>query len=101
MVDNFETEKAPDEILDYIIDWAAEMAVADPVDQISTSVWTLEDKHSDDLTMGTDSIPETDETVIRVSAGGRFGVVHYLVNRVVTVSGQKHQRTIEVTMARR
>jgi hypothetical protein len=65
------------EVLDYVIDWSAELALGDPVDQIATSTWTLEDNHSDDLTLGTDSIESTDHTIQRVSAGGRNGVVHY------------------------
>lgn len=99
--DLFETTKAPEEILDYVIDWTDELELSNPTDQVSTSVWTLEDNHSDDLTLGAASIEGTDHTTQRVSDGGRFGVIHFLVNRVVTISGMKHQRTINVTMGRR
>lgn len=99
--DNFETEKAPLEVLNYVIDWSAELALADPVDQINTSVWALEDTHPDDLTLGTDAIEGTDHTLQQVSGGGRFGAIHYLVNRVTTAGGLTHQRTIHVKMVKR
>lgn len=98
---SFKADKAPQEILDFIIDWSLEMALSDPVDVVSTSAWTQEDSHTDDLTLGADSIVGTDHTIQRVSGGGRWGVKHYLVNRVVTASGQKFQRTINVTMVKR
>jgi hypothetical protein len=98
---HFEAEKAPDEVLDFIIDWSVEMALSDPVDVVSSSDWSLGDANPDDLTLGAGSIVGTDSTVVRASAGGRFGVIHYLVNKVTTASGQIHQRTIDVKMVRR
>ena len=95
---SFNTEKSPQEILDYIIDYSQEMALSSPVDQIVSSVWTLEDSSTDNLTLDQDSIQAPDHVICRVSDGGRLNVIHYLVNRVLTVSGQKHQRTIKVTM---
>lgn len=99
--DKFETEKAPAEVLDMVIDWTAELALSDPADVINGSTWTLTDSHADDLTLGAASIEGTDHTIQRISAGGRLGIVHFLRNVVTTVGAQTHQRTIEVTMRRR
>ena len=99
--DEFRTNKAPLETLDFLIDWSEELALSDPVDQLSSSVWTLEDQHADDLNMTGDNIIGTNMSVVRVTGGGRIGVTHYLVNRVVTIAGMTHQRTIEVKMHRR
>lgn len=94
---SFEAEKAPNEVLDFIIDWSVELALSDPVDQLSTSAWSLSDAHSDDLTLGAGSI-SGDDTIVRTSGGGRLGVRHFLTNRVVTVGGQTWDRRINVKM---
>ena len=93
----FKTTKAPEEIIDYGVDWTAELALSDPDDLISSSAWTVEDNTPDDLTLGTDYI-EGNISFVRTSAGGRLEQKHRLINRVVTASGQKYQRTIQVTM---
>jgi hypothetical protein len=99
-LDLFETRKAPDEILDMVIDWTAELALSNPADVINTSSWALADNHADDLTLGTAAITGN-KTKVRISAGGRIGVIHYLVNTITTVGVQTHQRTIHVHMYRR
>lgn len=96
----FKSTKTPTEVLDFIINYSLELALSNPVDAIATSVWTQEDSHSDELTIGNDSIVD-DDAIVRVSDGGRLTVKHYLVNRVTTVGGLVHQRTIEVVMTRR
>lgn len=93
----FKAIKAPAEIIDFGIDWTAELAKSNPVDLISSSVWTVEDNTPDNLTLGIDYI-EGNITFIRTSDGGRLEQKHKLVNRIITASGQKHQRTITVTM---
>jgi hypothetical protein len=99
--DKFETEKAPLEVLNYVIDWTEELELSTPTDQILTSVWTLEDSHVDDLTLGVEGIEGTDHTIQKVSGGGRIGITHRLVNRITTVGALTHQRTIRVLMTRR
>jgi hypothetical protein len=99
--DKFETTKTPNEVLNYIIDWVAEMAVSSPADQISGSTWFLDDSSTDDLTLDLPVIIGTDHTATRVADGGRLNIIHQLVNRVTTVGGLTHERTIKVTMKRR
>jgi len=135
MSDNFAAIKAPEEILDFTIDWSVEMAKTNPTDVVATSAWTLEDKFADNLVIqsqamfqgaakdhfklpnGVDDflLPDgvsflllpvaatekPDNTVVRVSGGGRLGTRHYLTNRITTASGQRHQRTIIVTIRTR
>jgi hypothetical protein len=101
MSDNFEKIKAPDEILDFAIDWSNIMGETVPVDVVATSAWTLEDSFADNLTIAGNSIEAPDVTVVRVSGGGRLGSRHYLTNRITTAGGQLHQRTIVVTMRNR
>lgn len=96
----FISQKTPTEVLDFIVDYVNELALSDPVDVIASSAWTQEDSHTDDLTIAADIINGTD-AIVRVSGGGRLGVTHYLVNRVTTVGGLIHQRTIKVTMRKR
>jgi hypothetical protein len=97
-VDDFRAFKAPNEIIDYIIDYQNELALSDPVDQVASSAWAMDDSSPEDLTIVQDSVLEGAFTIVRVSGGGRMGVIHRLTNLATTVSGQIHQRTIKVTM---
>ena len=65
----YKTTKAPLEIIDFGIDWTPELAIYDPADLVSTSVWTVEDGTPDNLTMDSDYI-EGNITYVRVSGGG-------------------------------
>ena len=96
----FETIKSEAEIIDYGIDWTDELILSSPADIISSSAWVIDDPAVDVLTLGTNTI-EGNITFCRVSDGGRDEIVHYLINRIITASGQKFQRTIEITMRER
>jgi hypothetical protein len=101
MSDNFEAEKSAAEILDFVIDYQAELADTNPVDQIASSTWALEDNTPDALTMLQDDVIGTRYTRVRVSAGGRLNQTHRLVNRATCISGMVLQRTIKVTMVKK
>lgn len=122
----FETTKDPHDIEDYSIDWTTDLLLSSPGDRIISSVWSTSTVPGNtDLTLTQDGsnfllpdgtnfllpdgvslllLPSTwireagTITTVWVSAGGKLGTKHQLLNRVVTVAGRRWDRTIEVTM---
>lgn len=81
--------KDPDEILDYEIDWAAELESGE---SISTSTWTVPDGITEDS-----STNSTTTTTI-VLSGGTAGEEYIITNKVVTDSSpaRTHEKTMIV-----
>ena len=80
--------KDPDGVLDYAVDWTAWLAG----DEISTSIWLLEEGAL--IEQVADSKTATKATVwLR---GGQAGTTYLVTNRIVTVGGRTDDRTISV-----
>lgn len=82
-------DKDPNEVLDYVVNWAARLGV----DTISTSSWTV----PAGITL--DSNSKTDTTTTAWLSGGTTGETYALLNRIVTVGGRTMDQTINLTMA--
>lgn len=76
--------KDPDDVLDYGIDWTAEIAEGD---SIATSEWLPDDG----LTAGETGISGTITTVWL--SGGQDGRVYRVTNRVTTAAGRRMDRS--------
>jgi len=94
----FETTKAPNEIIDYSISYAAIFAEDTPIDQISTSAWEVT---KGDVVLDSDRIDDTDKAVGRVSGGTKWNSYHEVKNTIVCISGQKYTRTIRIQIKRK
>ena len=75
----------PDEVLDYVRDWAPLLLDGDT---ISSSTWVV----PDGLTKGSDSHTATTATVWL--SGGTAGTDYAVVNRIVTAGGRTHKKTL-------
>jgi hypothetical protein len=76
--------KDPDDVLDYVRDWAA---VLDG-DTITTSTWTVLDAG---ITVNSDERTTTKATVW--ISGGTLGQTHRVVNRITTAGGRTLRKT--------
>ncbi len=81
---NWETPKDPDEIKDYMVDWADRLTEGDT---IVTSTWIVPTGIVEDSNSFTDST-----TTIWLS-GGTLGTNYSFVNRVVTFEGRTLDQT--------
>lgn len=81
--------KAPDERLDYRIDWSARLG---DDDTIASSLWIV----PDDLTAETPTI-EADDTMTQIwLSDGVLGVTYQIVNRVTTAVGRIMDQTMKL-----
>lgn len=84
-------DKDPDEVLDYVVRWAARLAG----DTIDTSTWVVP------AGLTKDSDTKTGTTTTIWLSGGTAGQEYSLVNRVVTAGGRTMDQTITLTCAER
>lgn len=80
-------DKDPDDVLDYGIEWAAEIA---PDDQIETSEWLP----APGLSFGLSSVSGT-RTTVWIS-GGVKGSIYFVTNRIRTASGRQMDRSVRL-----
>lgn len=84
--------KDPDDVLDYSINWARELAG----DTISTSVWTVPSGLTDEsLSTNTDT-----ETTVWLS-GGTDGTSYDVKNRITTAAGRTMDQTVTLKVKAR
>jgi hypothetical protein len=84
----WDAPKDPDEIKDYVLEWAL-LLIADT---IATSIWIVPSgivKNSDSHT--------NDTTTIWLS-GGTAGAKYLFTNRITTTGGRTYDRTVKLTM---
>lgn len=82
--------KTPSEIVDYRIDWAAQLAG----DSISASAWAVQDAANAAVTLSGDATSGTAATVF--VAGGTANSVILLTNTITTSGGRTLTRTLSV-----
>ena len=75
--------KDPEEVLDYLVDWAKPLAG----DTIQSSTWTL----PDGIIAG--QMANTTTTTTIWLSGGTHGKDYKLVNRIVTAGGRTREQT--------
>ena len=83
MAKRWSDPKDPDEVLDYVLDWAAPLAG----DTIESSSWTL----PIGITAGAQSNTATAATIWL--SGGTAGENYDLINRIVTTGGRTREQT--------
>lgn len=76
--------KDPDEVLDYVRDWSADLGA----DTIATSVWTV----PDGLTKDSDTNTTTTATIWL--SGGTLGANYEVLNRITTAGGRTFDKTL-------
>jgi hypothetical protein len=81
--------KDPDEVLDYLIDWAARMAEGDT---IVTSTWIV----PSGIIKDSDSFG--DDTTTAWFSGGTIGTKYSITNRVVTAEARTMDQTVTLTI---
>lgn len=113
--------KGPAELLDFKIDYASELAASS--DTIQSSLWIVPSntvdapgnasvKLADGITVNLSpdtpsptyaqgGTQKTDTNVTILLSGGTLGNVYTVENRIVTVQGRKHSRTIEIVIEQR
>lgn len=79
-------EKDPDEVLDYVRDWATDLAG----DTIATSVWVV----PAGITKNSDSHTTTTATIWL--QGGTLDTDYALVNRITTAGGRTFDKTLRI-----
>lgn len=88
--------KDPNEVLDYVLNWATRL---DSGDTIATSVWSLVPAITsgvgDDLLV-IDSESETTTTTTVWLSAGTDGQQYELLNRVTTVGGRTFDQTVRI-----
>lgn len=82
-------EKDPDAVLDYGVDWSAELAKHGN-DTINTSTWIV----PTGITKDSDSHTTTTATIWL--SGGSVGKTYKVVNRITTVGGRTDDRTLSI-----
>lgn len=82
------TSKDPDDVLDYQIDWSAELGT----DTISTSTWTVP------AGLTKDSDTNTDTTTTVWVSGGTAGTTYALLNKIVTAAGRTYEQAREIAV---
>lgn len=87
-------KKDPDEVLDFKIDWSAQMT-QDGSDTISTATWSV--------TTGiiVDSTSKTTTSATVWLSGGTAGTEYDCVNEIVTAGGRTYNRTIKIVCEER
>ena len=88
-------EKEGQEVIDYSIDYADDLAEIDPSDSITTSAWI---SVSGSLTIDDGTLFSSSTTTVWVSGGGTNGKTHRLKNTVGTAGGRTFVRTLVVKM---
>lgn len=83
--------KDPDEVLDYILDWADRLGE----DTIATSSWTVP------TGINKDSDSSDDTTATIWLSGGDEGESYSFVNRVVTAAGRTMDQTVKLKVKTR
>jgi hypothetical protein len=91
----FKTTKDAGELIDYVIDWSAELQATEPMDAILASEWRVEGRDAS-LAIVLD-YAESARTYVYV-AGGTKTNRYRLINRVSTVAGRTFERSILVEM---
>lgn len=86
--------KDPDEVLDYVINYAAQLT-QDGSDTISTSTWTVATGLTED------SESETTTAVTIWLSGGTVGTSYDCENEIVTAGGRTYNRTITILIRER
>lgn len=84
------SSKDPDEVLDYVVNWAARLATDDT---IATSTWTVP------AGITKDSSSNTDTTTKVWLSGGTLGTTYTLLNRVTTVDGRTMDQSVKIKIA--
>lgn len=87
MAKNWIRAKDPDEVVDYDVNWADQLAEGET---ISTSAWTV----PAGITKNSDSISSA-RTIIWLS-GGTAGEVYECVNRIVTSAARTFDQTCKL-----
>lgn len=88
--------KDPDEVLDYAIDWTAELA--DKNDTAQSAAWTV----PDGLTQPAGKPPTLDGGKATVwLAGGTSGRTYSVSCRLTTTAGRIYDRSLVITVANR
>lgn len=112
------TPKAPSELLDYKVDYTAELAVAG--DAIQSSLWIVPSntvdapgntaiKLADNVTLNEDpdmpspvftqgGTSRTASTTTIFLSGGTRGNVYRIINRIATTQGRKYSRILEIVI---
>lgn len=93
MAASFFTQKDPNDILDYSIDWSQWLASGD---FISTSTWT---STSSAIVLATNTNGTATTTIW--ASGGTAGEVYDIANIIVTNDGRQEERRIELTVVYR
>lgn len=81
-------EKDPDEVLDYLINWAVRLGA----DTIDTSTWIM--PTSPDALLVKDSDSNTTTTTTIWMSGGTLGKTYNITNRIVTDGGRTMDKTL-------
>lgn len=93
MSDTYPFAKDPNAVLDYDIDWSAQMTL--DADTIASSTWTVPSGITKDSTSNTDT-----RTKVWLS-GGAAGKTYALLNRIVTEGGRTFDRTVKLKVKER
>ena len=101
--------KDPDEILDYQVDWTPVLTASTPPETITTATFavvagvTITDLGPlTGQTYTDDGTTYTGRTVHRARvAGGTHATTYRLTSRIVTSTGQTHERTLPVAVITR
>jgi hypothetical protein len=80
--------KDPDEVLDYVIDWSARLAISDA---ISSSSWP---DFPSGITKDSDTFDDATTTIWL--SGGTSGESYKLTNRIVTSGGRTMEETVKL-----
>lgn len=85
---SFSAFKAPQELIDFSIDWAAELTAESPADSISTSSWRA------DFGLVIDSSSNTSTTAEAWVSGGTIHKMGRVTNTIVTSGGRTYERSV-------
>ena len=80
--------KDPDEVLDYVIDWAARLGD----DTVSTSTFTVP------TGITKDSDTNTDTTTTVWLSGGTAGASYAIHNQIVTAGGRTMEQSVSIAV---
>lgn len=83
----FDSSKDPDDILDYVVDWTARLAVEDIIVESAFTVV------SGDIAVDSYSIDEAQKKTTVWLSGGTEGETAVVLNRIVTAGGRQMDQT--------
>jgi len=86
-------DKAPNEELDYQIDWSQRLLIGRDRDTIDASVWTI----PSGLVLENNS--RTVSTTTAWISGGTLGETYALINKVTTVGGRIMEQTVMLSIS--